>query len=219
MENKVLIASSILSSDFGKLAEEMQAVEKAGADILHLDIMDGHYVPNLTYGFVITEAVKKASSLPLDAHLMVTNPEDYVDRMAKLGVTYFSFHPETVFHPHRLIHAIKESGMKAGAAINPGMPVDCINDLLPELDFILLMSVNPGYSGQKFIPAVTNKVKQIKAKILALNLPTLIEVDGGINDKNAPELIKAGADIIVSASYIFNHSDYAQAIRSLRSVQ
>jgi ribulose-phosphate 3-epimerase len=219
MANKVLIAPSILSSDFGRLAEEMQAMGTAGADILHLDIMDGHYVPNLTFGYVICEAVRKASPLPLDAHLMVTNPEEYVDRMANLGVTYFSFHPETVFHPHRLIHAIKESGMKAGAALNPGMPVDCINALLPELDFVLLMSVNPGYSGQKFIPAVTYKVKQMKAKIQALNLNILIEVDGGINDRNAPELIQAGADIIVSASYIFNHSDYAQAIRSLRSVQ
>jgi ribulose-phosphate 3-epimerase len=217
--SKVLIAPSILSSDFSRLAEEMQAVEKAGADILHLDIMDGHYVPNLTFGYVICESVRKASSLPLDAHLMVTNPGDYVEKMAKLGVSYLSFHPETVFHPHRLIHAIKESGMKAGAALNPGTPVECIDDLLPELDFVLLMSVNPGYSGQKFIPAVTNKVKQTKAKIQALNLPTLIEVDGGINDQNAPELIQAGADIIVSASYIFNHSDYAHAIRSLRSVQ
>jgi ribulose-phosphate 3-epimerase len=216
--NKALIAASILSSDFTRLAEEMQAVEKAGADILHLDIMDGHYVPNLTYGYVVAEAVRRVSSLPLDAHLMVTNPEDYVEKMAKLGVTYFSFHPEAVFHPHRLIHSIQENGMKAGAALNPGMPAAFLDVLLPELDFVLLMSVNPGYSGQKFIPTVTDKVKQIKAKILAKNLPTLIEVDGGINDKNAPELLQAGADIIVSASYIFKSPDYAQAIRSLRGV-
>jgi ribulose-phosphate 3-epimerase len=218
-DSKVLIAPSILSSDFGRLAEEMQAVHQAGADILHLDIMDGHYVPNLTYGFVIAEAVRKATNLPLDAHLMVTNPGDYVDRMAKLGITWFSFHPETVFHPHRLVSAIKESGMKAGVALNPGTPVAAIDELLSGLDFVLLMSVNPGYSGQKFIPSVIGKVRQLKEKIIARNLSTLIEVDGGVNDQNAPELIAAGADILVAASYIFNHSDYAAAIRSLRSVQ
>lgn len=218
-DSKVLIAPSILSSDFGRLAEEMQAVHQAGADILHLDIMDGHYVPNLTYGFVIAEAVRKATNLPLDAHLMVTNPGDYVDRMAKLGITWFSFHPETVFHPHRLVSAIKESGMKAGAALNPGTPVAAIDELLSGLDFVLLMSVNPGYSGQKFIPSVIGKVRQLKEKIITRNLSTLIEVDGGVNDQNAPELIAAGADILVAASYIFNHSDYAAAIRSLRSVQ
>ncbi len=218
-DSKVLIAPSILSSDFGRLAEEMQAVHQAGADILHLDIMDGHYVPNLTYGYVIAEAVRKATNLPLDAHLMVTNPGDYVDRLAKLGITWFSFHPETVFHPHRLVSAIKESGMKAGVALNPGTPVAVIDELLPELDFVLLMSVNPGYSGQKFIPSVVGKVKQLKAKLTAQNLSTLIEVDGGVNDRNAPELIAAGADILVAASYIFNHSDYAAAIRSLRDVQ
>jgi ribulose-phosphate 3-epimerase len=218
-DSKVLIAPSILSSDFCRLAEEMQAVHQAGADILHLDIMDGHYVPNLTYGFVIAEAVRKATNLPLDAHLMVTNPGDYVDRMAKLGITWFSFHPETVFHPHRLVSAIKESGMKAGVALNPGTPVAAIDELLSGLDFVLLMSVNPGYSGQKFIPSVIGKVRQLKEKIIARNLSTLIEVDGGVNDQNAPELIAAGADILVAASYIFNHSDYAAAIRSLRSVQ
>jgi ribulose-phosphate 3-epimerase len=139
--------------------------------------------------------------------------------MAKLGITWFSFHPETVFHPHRLVSAIKERGMKAGVALNPGTPVAVIDELLPELDFVLLMSVNPGYSGQKFIPSVVGKIKQLKAKLTAQNLSALIEVDGGVNDRNAPELIAAGADILVAASYIFNHSDYAEAIRSLRDVQ
>lgn len=214
----IKIAPSLLSSDFSRLAEEVRAVESAGADILHLDIMDGHYVPNLTFGFVIVETVAKLSKLPLDAHLMVTNPVVYVDRMAKLGVKYLSFHPDTVFHPHRLISAIKENGMLAGAALNPGTPVATIDELLPELDFVLLMSVNPGYSGQKYIPVVTDKIKQLKAIAEQKNLYFLIEVDGGINDKNAPELIAAGADIIVSASHIFNSSDYTNAIRSLRSV-
>ncbi len=218
-ESKVLIAPSLLSSDFSRLAEEISALETAGADILHLDIMDGHYVPNLTFGFVIAQSVAKHTKLPLDAHLMVTNPADYVERLAKLSIRYFSFHPETVFHPHRLIAAIREHGMKAGAALNPGSPLGVLDELLPELDFVLLMSVNPGYSGQNFVPAVKEKVVNLKNKIRDLNLNLLIEVDGGINDKIAPELIKAGADIIVSASYIFNHSDYAAAIRSLRHVQ
>lgn len=216
--NTIKVAPSLLSSDFGRLTEEIMALEAAGADILHLDIMDGHYVPNLTFGFVIAEAVARLTKLPLDAHLMVTNPADYIDRMAKLGVRYLSFHPDTVFHPHRLISAIKEKGMKAGAALNPGTPVSTIDELLPELDFVLLMSVNPGYSGQKYIPVVTEKIKRLRAIAEQKKLSFLIEVDGGINDKNAPELISAGADIIVSASYIFSSKDYAGAVRSLRSV-
>ncbi len=218
-KNNILIAPSILSSNFGTLADEIKAVEAAGADILHLDIMDGHYVPNLTFGFVIVETIARLSRLPLDAHLMVTNPQDYVDGMAKLGVSYLSFHPETVFHPHKIIQSIKAAGMKAGIALNPGIPVTTIEELLPELDFVLLMSVNPGYSGQKFITHVTDKVKQMKSMIIEHNLPILIEVDGGINNQNAPELIASGADILVSASYIFSGTDYAHAIRSLRNVQ
>jgi ribulose-phosphate 3-epimerase len=218
-KNKVLIAPSVLSSDFSHLADEITALEASGADILHLDIMDGHYVPNLTFGAVIVETISRLSSLPLDTHLMVTNPQDYIDKMAKLGVTYFSFHPETVFHPHRIIQSIKAAGMRAGIALNPGIPVATIEELIPELDFVLLMSVNPGYSGQKFIPLVTEKVKHLRSMIKAQDLHTLIQVDGGVNNLNAPALIEAGVDIIVSASYIFTHQDYAAAIRSLRNVQ
>lgn len=217
-ENHVKIAPSLLSSDFSRLAEEINAIETASADMLHLDIMDGHYVPNLTFGYVLVETIAKLTKLPLDAHLMVTNPQDYVERLAKLGIKYFSFHPDTVFHPHRLISAIKEKGMIAGAALNPGTPVTTITELLHDLDFVLLMSVNPGYSGQKFLPVVVDKIKQLKTLALQKNLSFLIEVDGGINNTNAPELISAGADIIVSASYIFKSNDYATAIRSLRSV-
>ena len=214
----IKIAPSILSADFSRLAEEIKAIESAGADIIHLDVMDGHYVPNLTFGYVVVEAVKKLTDLPLDAHLMVTNPQDYVDRMARLGVTYLSFHPETAFHPYRLISAIREKGMLAGAAINPGISVATIDELLPHLDFVLLMSVNPGYSGQRFIPVIKDKIVQLKNIVSATNQSLLIEVDGGINNENAPELITAGADIIVSASYIFKHSDYAIAIENLRHV-
>lgn len=219
MENKkILIAPSILSADFGRLEEEVKAIETAGADLLHLDIMDGHYVPNLTFGYTVTQTVHRLTKLPLDAHLMVTNPADYTEKMAASGVKFLSFHPETVFHPHRLITAIKQNGMKAGVALNPGTPLNVLNELLPELDFVLLMSVNPGFSGQKFIPSVTAKTAQLKQKITALNLKTLIEVDGGIDVSVAPQLINAGADILVSASYIFSQQDYSAAIRNLRNV-
>jgi len=142
-------------------------LETPEPNLLHLDIMDGHYVPNQTFGYVIVEAVRKLSNLPLDAHLMVTNPSDYVDRMASTGVTYLSFHPETVYHPYRLIQHIQAQGMKAGVALNPGIPVATIEELLRELDFILLMSVNPGYSGQQFIPQVTEKVRHLKEIIIS----------------------------------------------------
>ncbi|HOH46853.1 MAG TPA: ribulose-phosphate 3-epimerase, partial [Candidatus Cloacimonadota bacterium] len=145
------IAVSVLSADFSKLGEEIEALNKKGADMLHLDIMDGHYVPNLSFGMPIVQAVSKLSSLPLDAHLMVTNPEDYVDSFAKLGVQYFSFHQETVFHSHRLVQRIKQLGMKAGIALNPATPLCSMDEILSELDFVLIMSVNPGYSGQSFI--------------------------------------------------------------------
>jgi len=217
--NRILIAPSILSSDFSTLAKEIQAIEQAGADILHLDIMDGHYVPNLTFGYVIVETIARCTKLPLDVHLMVTNPQDYIDTMAKLGATYCSFHPDTVFHPHRIVQSIKSNGMKAGIALNPGIPITTIDELLPELDFVLLMSVNPGYSGQEYISTVTDKVNKLKALIVEKNLSTLIEVDGGVNNVVAFDLISAGADILVSASYIFAHHDYAQAIGSLRNVQ
>ncbi len=218
-KNTVKIAPSVLSSDFSRLAEEIKAIESAGADIIHLDIMDGHYVPNLTFGFVIVDTISKLTKLPLDAHLMVSNPQEYVDRMAKLRVSYLSFHPETVSNPKQLIEEIQEKGMKAGAALNPSIHVSVLDELLPHLDFVLLMSVNPGYSGQKYMPVVIDKIHQLKEAMQKRILSFEIEVDGGINNKIAPELIDAGADIIVSASYIFSHNDYAAAIRSLRSVQ
>ncbi len=218
MKKLILIAPSILSADFSRLRDEISAIEQAGANLIHLDIMDGHYVPNLTFGYIIAETVGKLTSLPMDAHLMVSNPADYIERMAKSGVQYISFHPETVYHPHRLIQAIKNKNMKAGLALNPGFSLSMISDFLPDLDYILLMSVNPGYSGQNFIPSVIGKISQLKEKLRAIGSPALIEVDGGINNTNVKQLAEAGADIIVSASYIFSAADYSEAIRSLKNV-
>ena len=214
--NEPLVAVSILSADLSRLAEELQSLSAAGADILHLDIMDGHFVPNLTFGMPVIKAVAQSTSLPLDAHLMVTNPGDYVKPLAELGVSYFSFHAETVWHSHRLVQEIKAHGMKAGIALNPGTPVSSLTDILSELDFVLLMSVNPGFSGQSFIPAVLPKIQSLSQIIKDRGYQTLIQVDGGVTDQNVGQLLTAGTDILVSASYIFNQADYSLAIGNLK---
>lgn len=211
----VQIAASVLSADFSRLKEEIDALDSA--DILHLDLMDGHYVPNLSFGFPIVSTVHRISDKPLDAHLMVTNPQDYVDALAELGVGWISFHQETVFHSHRLVQKIKSLGVKAGIALNPATPVSTLHDILPELDFVLVMSVNPGYSAQKFIPGAIAKIRQLSS--LKADYPQLkIEVDGGVNDSNCKDLISAGADILVSASYIFSSANYSNSINKLRGI-
>lgn len=211
----VQIAASVLSADFSRLKEEIDALDSA--DILHLDLMDGHYVPNLSFGFPIVSTVHRISDKPLDAHLMVTNPQDYVDALAELGVGWISFHQETVFHSHRLVQKIKSLGVKAGIALNPATPVSTLQDILPELDFVLVMSVNPGYSAQKFIPGAIAKIRKLSS--LKLDYPQLkIEVDGGVNDSNCKDLISAGADILVSASYIFSSANYSNSINKLRGI-
>lgn len=211
----VLIAPSVLSCDFGRLADELAALN--GADLLHLDVMDGHYVPNLTFGYPLIEKIRSLSQLPLDVHLMVTNPAAYLDRLADIGVNWISFHQECEYHSHRLIERIKERGIKAGIALNPAVPVSSLECVLPDLDYVLLMSVNPGFSGQKFIPSTMEKVAALRKTIDRQNLPTLIEVDGGVNASNSAALIEAGADILVSASFIFDHADYSEAINQLRN--
>lgn len=211
----VQIAASVLSADFSRLKEEIDALDSA--DILHLDLMDGHYVPNLSFGYPIVSTVHRISDKPLDAHLMVTNPQDYVDALAELGVGWISFHQETVFHSHRLVQKIKSLGVKAGIALNPATPVSTLQDILPELDFVLVMSVNPGYSAQKFIPGAIAKIRKLSS--LKLDYPQLkIEVDGGVNDSNCKDLISAGADILVSASYIFSSANYSNSINKLRGI-
>lgn len=212
----IQIAPSLLSADFMNLQKDIAAVEAAGADILHLDVMDGHFVPNLTFGMPLIAQIRKATSLPLDVHLMVTNPEDYLPALADLGVEYVSFHQETVFHIHRQIYVLKERGVKAGIALNPATPVSSIEPVISDLDFVLLMSVNPGFGGQKFLPIVYEKIAALKEAALMLNPELLIEVDGGVNNQNAGDLAAVGADILVAGSYVFGSDDYHAAITSLK---
>jgi ribulose-phosphate 3-epimerase len=210
----VLIAPSILSCDFGELKKELKALGEA--NMLHLDVMDGHYVPNLTFGYPLIDRIRQLTDLPLDTHLMVTNPADYIDGLARLGVEWISFHQECEYHAHRLVQRIKEHGIKAGIALNPAVPLSSLDCILPELDYVLLMSVNPGFSGQKFIFSTLEKTRKLADIISRRQLRALIEVDGGINNTIAPDLISAGADILVSASYIFGSEDYGMAIKKLR---
>ncbi|MDP2173343.1 MAG: ribulose-phosphate 3-epimerase [Candidatus Cloacimonadaceae bacterium] len=213
----IQIAASLLSADFGRLAEELKALELAGAEIIHLDVMDGHYVPNLSFGFPVIKRVRELTDLPLDVHLMVTNPAMCIEPLSEIGVQWISFHQECDYHAHRLVNFIRNKGIKAGLALNPAVPVHSLVAILAELDFVLLMSVNPGFSGQSFISSILKKCKVLKSHIENAKLDTLIEIDGGVNNENSAALIEAGADILVSASYIFSSADYGAAIRNLRS--
>ena len=212
----VKIAPSLLSADFNNLEHEISRVQDAGADILHLDIMDGHFVPNLTFGLPIIKQIKSLAKIPVDVHLMVTNPEKYLEILGDWGIEYVSFHQETVFHLHRQVHVLKEKNIKAGIALNPATPVETIYDLTPDLDFVLIMSVNPGFGGQKFLPLVYEKIRKLRKIADEKNPALLIEVDGGINNIIAPELVKTGTDILVAGSYIFGQKDYQKQIQSLR---
>lgn len=210
---KVLIAPSILSADFSRLAVEVEAVQKAGADMLHLDIMDGHFVPNITFGPAIVGAIKSVAAIPLDVHLMIENPEDYVEDFVSVGTDILTIHVEACPHLHKVIHQIKDSGVKAGAALNPSTPIDPIKYMAEDLDMVLVMSVNPGFSGQKFIPQALKKIAHVRELVGA---KVDIQVDGGVTRENAPKIIRAGANILVAGSSVFGASDYAEAIASLR---
>lgn len=212
----MLVAPSILSADFGKLNDEITAICDAGCDLIHVDVMDGHFVPNMTIGPVVVSAVAKVATKPLDIHLMVENNTFFVDLFAPLNPRYISFHIEEEKHPHRLIQKIRSLGIKPAITLNPHTPVEFIEHILEDLDMVLLMSVNPGFGGQKFIPSVLEKSKRLKDLIEKRNKNCLIEVDGGVSDKNIYELRDAGVDVVVAGSYVFGSGDYKKAIESLK---
>ena len=201
----MLVAPSILSADFGHLARDVAAICDGGCDLVHVDVMDGHFVPNLTIGPVVVEAVAKAATKPLDIHLMVQNNSFFVELFAPLKPEYISFHIEEEKHPHRLIQKIRSLGIRPAITLNPHTPPEAIEFLLEEVDMVLLMSVNPGFGGQSFIPSVIEKTKRLKALIEKRNPHCLIEVDGGVNDVNVKELQAAGVDIVVAGSYVYKH--------------
>lgn len=213
-----LIAPSILSADFSKLGDEIRAVEKAGADWIHVDVMDGHFVPNITIGPLIVEAARKVTTLPLDVHLMIENPDRYIDDFIKAGADLISVQVETCVHLNRTVNLIKEAGLRAGVVLNPSTPLSSIEWTLEYVDFVMLMSVNPGFGGQKFISNSLNKVKALRKMINDKELPVLIEIDGGVNDKTIENISEAGVDIFVAGSAIFKSSDYKKTINRFREL-
>ena len=216
---KVRIAPSILSADFAHLADEIAAVEQAGADLVHVDVMDGHLVPNLTIGPPIVEALRKVTSLPLDVHLMMTNPDAFVREFADAGATYLTVHVEACPHLHRTVQSIKEKGIQAGVTLNPATPLISVQEILSDIDLLLIMSVNPGFGGQRFIARVLDKIKQARALIDRTGRSVLLEVDGGVKVDNAAAIVAAGADILVAGSAIFEAPgrDYRRVIAQLRA--
>ncbi len=212
------LSASILSSDFGRLSEEVKAVELAGADWIHVDVMDGFFVPNITIGPDIVRVIRKATSLPLDVHLMIDKPERYVEVFADAGADRMSVHVEATFHIHRVIQRIRELGVSPTAALNPASPLDDVQHVLFDLDMILLMTVNPGFGGQKFIRGVLPKVRQCRKLIDDNHVNVLLEVDGGVSTGTIGELAEAGVDVFVSGSAIFNGPDYSRNVNALKAV-
>lgn len=213
----IKIAPSILSADFSKLGDEVREVEAAGADLIHIDVMDGHFVPNITIGPLIVEALRPVTSLPLDVHLMIENPDQYIEAFSKAGAEYITVHVEATRHLHRTIQLIKSFEVKAGVVLNPHTPVDLIKHVLEDVDMVLLMTVNPGFGGQKFIDAVVPKIRQLSEMIAEKNLKVEIEIDGGINEETIARCVEAGASIFVAGSAIYNKPDRSAALKAIRS--
>jgi ribulose-phosphate 3-epimerase len=211
-----LIAPSILSADFSRLGEEVAAVEKAGVDWIHVDVMDGHFVPNITMGPIIVEAVRRVSALPIDVHLMIEAPDRYIANFAKAGATFISVQVEACIHLNRTIQYIRETGARPGVVLNPSTPLDTIFWVLADVEFVLIMSVNPGFGGQAFIPNSLDKISALRKMIDDRGLSTLIQVDGGVNSKNIQSIAQAGADIFVAGSAIYGTKDYIKTINEFR---
>ena len=212
----IMVCPSILSADFSRLAEEIQDVEVKGADCIHLDLMDGHFVPNLTFGVPVVAALRSCTKLPFDAHLMVEHPETYIDGLAKAGVQYVTVHQEACIHLDRVLQQIREAGMKCGVALNPATPVSTLSCVASQLDMILIMSVNPGFGGQKFIPYALTKIRQANELLAAAgNTQAVIEVDGGVNAKTVQAVKDAGACFLVAGSAVFGAADRKAAIAAL----
>jgi ribulose-phosphate 3-epimerase len=214
--NMIKIAPSILSADFSRLGEDIQAVDRAGADYIHVDVMDGHFVPNITIGPLVVEALRKVTDKPLDVHLMIENPDLYISEFARAGADIITVHQEAVPHLHRTVQLIKSLGIKAGVSLNPATPVDTLDIILGELDLVLVMSVNPGFGGQAFIPSALDKIRALRQRITQRGLTTELEVDGGIKIDNIRAVVAAGADVLVAGSAVFNTDDYAATISALR---
>ena len=212
-----LIAPSILSADFARLADAVEQVEAAGADWIHVDVMDGHFVPNLTVGPPIVESLRKVTTLPLDVHLMMTNPDEFIPEFAKAGADILTVHVETCPHLHRTVQAIKEHGVKAGVTLNPATSATTLEHILGDVDLVLVMSVNPGFGGQKFIDSTLDKIRQIRSMITASKGSPYLEVDGGITVKNVSSVLTAGADVLVAGSAIFGSDHMPNAIQQLRT--
>lgn len=215
----MLVSPSVLSADFGNLDRDIDMINRSSADMIHLDVMDGVFVPNISFGFPVIEAIAKRAAKPLDAHLMTVNPQNYIGRLRDAGVAIMNVHQEACVHLDRTINAIKNAGMKAAVTLNPSTPVMMLEDVIFDLDMVLLMSVNPGFGGQKFISNTLKKVRQLKELIQNTGSKALIEVDGGVNAITAPSLAQAGADILVAGSYIFNSENPSATIDLLKSLQ
>ena len=214
---QLMIAPSILSADFARLGSEIAAVEQAGAEVIHIDVMDGHFVPNITIGPLVVQAARKVTRLPLDVHLMIENPDRYLDAFAEAGADWITVHVETGYHLHRTVRRIRDLGKKSGVVLNPATPLATLDYILEEVDLVMLMSVNPGFGGQSFIPSALAKVRALKAMIDARGLSVGIEVDGGITPKSIGEVYQAGANIFVAGSAVFGKADYAKEIAAMKA--
>jgi ribulose-phosphate 3-epimerase len=213
----VLIAPSILSADFARLGDAVAAVERGGADLIHVDVMDGHFVPNITIGVPVVKSLRRIATVPLDVHLMIEDPDRYIDAFAEAGAAMISVHVEALRHLHRTVHAIRALGVKAGVVINPATPVGAIQDVAADVDFVVVMSVNPGFGGQTFIPRSESKVREVRALLDAAGNRAPVEIDGGVDQHNIARVVAAGARIIVAGSAVFNTPDPERATRELKA--